>query len=170
MATKKQNSKPKKDESLKTDSMLQAIKDRIEAGKDKEYFYEVLADGVVKFTKVRHIVSDGEPTPLEQHWVEFVDLKQYNKILNNFNENKKRCDQAIKNLKPVVAKLQKMLGKFDIKAYRTAQDMCQKFEQLDKYQNQLESAKLQKADVLKWKKLYESAKSDLDSQGRTQEK
>ena len=160
------NSKPKVE--LRTESMMQATKDRIEAGRDKEYFYEFDKSKICKFTKIRHIISDGTAVPLEQHWVEYVDLSQYNKIIKNFTENTKRCNKGIKQLKPVVEKLKKMLGTFDLAAYQQAKELITKFEELHKYQSQLETAELQKVDTAKWKELYMEAKEEFDQLNQTE--
>ena len=87
----------KKKNKLDLDSIspiIQLTKDRIESKKDKIYLFENTSNNITKFTKRRYILGEsGEP--LEQIWVEYVDLKNYNKIINNFNANIKELTLEI---------------------------------------------------------------------------
>lgn len=152
----KQSPKKSKIDLSKVQSIVKVTKDRIEAKQDKEYYFEHQDNGVTKFVKKRYVLGeDGEP--LEQHWVEYVDLKNYNKILNRFNDNLNKLKDAIKQLTPIVKRIEKSLGDWDADKYKHAKEMNDKFELYHKYKNQLETVELQKVDALKWKDVYKEA-------------
>jgi len=136
------------------------IKEKIAAGEDKEYLFSLTEDNLCKFTKVRHVIGeDGEP--LEQHWVEYVDLKNFNKIIKKFNENMKRIKEAQKQLRPIIDKFQNELGGFTLEDYTKYKDLLDKFEHYTKYKNQLETIELQKVDAQKWKEVYVAANKEI---------
>ena len=167
MAKKQKKQATPKNKELRTESIRQSTIDRIEAKKDKEYFYSLDKDGVCTFHKIRHLMDDNAGVPLQQHWVEFVDLGEYGKIVKNFAENRKRCKKAIKELTPVCDKLKKLLGAFDLAEYERAKKQIQQFEELHRYQGQVDNAELQLADTNRWADIYKQAKDEFDELGKT---